>query len=340
MTIKWLVCALKRDFVRSLELTLKSKMTGQHALVLAGRPLAVLMVLFLFPLAGYAYSLVLKNGRRVEIPDRFVVRESSLIYEAAPGISVSLQIATIDIEATELANREAPGSFFMHQAFTTQADESSTTAKRSQSPAKNVTNRDLEKFEQERLRNDETYDRDHQRRGLPSREELRRMERESEQRLKEFARDFEADRARTEALQAQVDILSLRQPAMTNSQVPPYGIWNGPYASYDGWPNGYYNGLYSWPPVVLVDSGFGFGQFGRGFDASFGFGQFGRGFNNGFGFGQFGRDRGFFRHENRFRIIRPPQGLFPGGFFGGRTGNSRIQRSFGTIGTPGIRTRR
>jgi hypothetical protein len=332
MTTKWLLRALEGAYMRSFKLTLKGKMIGREALVFAGRPLAALMILLLFPLASYAYSLVLRNGRRLEIPDRFVVSQSSLIYETAPGMSVSLQIATIDIEATERANREGPGSFLTHQAVTTQPVESSSALKRSQGPTKNITNRDLEKFEQERIKNDEIYDRDHQRRGLPSREELRRMERESTQKMKQLASEVEAERARTQALQAQIDMLAIRQLATPNYQGP------------QGYGN--YDGLYGWPGAILLDSGFGSGGLGRrGFDVNFGFGQFERGFDRNFGFGQFDRgfgqfDRGFFRPGNRFRTIRPPRGLFPGGFFAGRSGNVRTHRSFGGIGTRGMRMRR
>jgi hypothetical protein len=330
MTTKWLLPALKGAFIRSFKLNLKNKMVGRDTLVFAGPPLAALMILLLFPLAGYAYTLVLRNGRRIEIPDRFVVNQSWLIYETAPGMSVSLQIAAIDIEETELANGESRGTFFTHQEETAQPVESSSRLRRSQGRAKSVTNRDLEKFEQERIKNDEIYDRDHKRRGLPSREELRSMERESEQKMKQLASEVEAERARTQALQAQMDMLSIRQLAMPNYQ--------GPQGYYDGSPNGYYNGLYSWPDAIVLDGGFGFGEFGRGFGRNFGFGQFNRGFDLNFGFGQF--DRGFFRNGNRFRTIRPPRGLFPGGFFADRSGTPRIRHSYGVIGTRGIRTRR
>ena len=304
MTTNWLLPALKGVFIRSVKLTLKGKMIGRDALVFTGPPLAALMILLLFPLAGYAYSLVLRNGRRIEIPDRFVVSQSWLIYETAPGMSVSMQIATIDIEETELANGESPGSFFTHQEVTPQPLESSSPAKRWQGRPRSVTNRDLEKFEQERLKNDEIYDRDHKLRGLPSREELRRMEWDSEQKMKQLANEVEAERARTQALQAQLDMLAIRQLAIPNYQ--------GPQGYYEGSPNGYYNGLNSWPPVVLADGGFGFGRF----------------------------DRGFFGGGNRFRVIRPPRGLFPGGFFAGRSGTPHIRHSSGVFGTRGIRIRR
>src|SRR5215216_4975577 len=57
-----------------------------------------------------AYTVVLRGGRRVEIPATFTVTKWTLTYEAAPGINVTLQISTIDIAATERANNEPPGA--------------------------------------------------------------------------------------------------------------------------------------------------------------------------------------------------------------------------------------
>jgi hypothetical protein len=53
----------------------------------------------------------MRNGRRVEIPNTFTLTDSTLTYETAPGIQVTIQTAGIDIAATESANRQAPGSF-------------------------------------------------------------------------------------------------------------------------------------------------------------------------------------------------------------------------------------
>jgi hypothetical protein len=158
------------------------------------------------------------------------------------------------------------------------------------------------------------------------------MERESEQRMIQLASEVEAERARTQALQAQMEMLAIRQLAM------PY--YQGPQGYYDGSPNGNYYGLYSGPGAIVLDGGFGFGEFGRGYNRGFGFGQFDRGFDLNFGFGQLNRGRGFFRDGNRFRTIRPPRGLFPGGFFAGRSGTQGMRRSSGVIGTRGIRIRR
>jgi hypothetical protein len=158
------------------------------------------------------------------------------------------------------------------------------------------------------------------------------MEWDSEQKMKQLANEVEVERARTQALQAQMDMLAIRQLAMP--------FYQGAQGYYDGSPNGYYNGLYSGPGAIVLGGGFGFGGFGRGYNRGFGFGQLDRGFDLNFGLGQFNRDRGFFRDGNRFRTYRSPRGLFPGGFFAGRSGTQRIWGSSGVIGTRGMRMRR
>jgi hypothetical protein len=57
-----------------------------------------------------AYTVVMRGGRRIEIPAQFSVTKTTLTYEAAPGIQITLQMAAIDITATERANNETPGS--------------------------------------------------------------------------------------------------------------------------------------------------------------------------------------------------------------------------------------
>src|SRR6185503_13309130 len=73
--------------------------------------MAVGLVL-LFAIAASAYTLVFRNGNRMEIPDDFTLTRTTLTYEISPGFNKSLQLTLIDVAATERANREAPGSFY------------------------------------------------------------------------------------------------------------------------------------------------------------------------------------------------------------------------------------
>src|SRR5829696_7732096 len=76
----------------------------------ATRLALALALALLLPVLASAYTVVLRGGRRVEIPATFTVTKWTLTYEAAPGINVTLQMATIDIPATERANNEPAGA--------------------------------------------------------------------------------------------------------------------------------------------------------------------------------------------------------------------------------------
>src|ERR1041384_3311291 len=75
------------------------------------RSLAVFAFLFAYAIAASAYTVVMRGGKRIEIPSTFSVTNSTLTYEVSPGIQVTLATAAIDIPATEKANNELPGSF-------------------------------------------------------------------------------------------------------------------------------------------------------------------------------------------------------------------------------------
>src|SRR6266853_1264151 len=63
-----------------------------------------------FVCAASAYTVVMRGGKRIEIPSKFLVTTTTLTYEAGPGIQITLQLAAIDIPATEKANNETAGA--------------------------------------------------------------------------------------------------------------------------------------------------------------------------------------------------------------------------------------
>ena len=65
-----------------------------------------------FAMAASAYTLVFKNGNRMEIPDEFTITRMTLTYEISPGFQKTINLSLVDIAATERANNEAWGSFF------------------------------------------------------------------------------------------------------------------------------------------------------------------------------------------------------------------------------------
>jgi len=44
-----------------------------------------------------AYTVVMRDGRRVEIPNEFAVTNSTLTYDVGSGMQVTIQLNTVDI---------------------------------------------------------------------------------------------------------------------------------------------------------------------------------------------------------------------------------------------------
>ena len=193
-----------------------SRPAQERPLPTAGRPVAFKRRLLLFaflltlaaPLSAEAYTLVLRSGRRVEISDRFDVTREALVHEVAPGVRVAVRLEHIDIGATERANGEPAGTFLGRIA---DAPGQSPGAQRPHARTRVVTNKDLEVFRLERLRNEADYERLRAERGLPSMEELRRRDEERDRKFIEEARRIEAEQRRAAEYEAlRGELLSLR----------------------------------------------------------------------------------------------------------------------------------
>jgi hypothetical protein len=141
-----------------------------------------------------AYTVVFRDGHKIEIPSVFTVNTTTFTYEAAPGINKTLQVVLIDVAATERANNEASGSFFKH------APGDVVASPLPQSHAQHtLTNRDLESSRQRRIQSEQSYERRRIELGLPSIEETRRRQAMEEESLVEMARRRAADQASDEA---------------------------------------------------------------------------------------------------------------------------------------------
>ena len=255
-----------------------------------------------------AYTVVMRNGRRVEIPNTFTLTKSTLTYETAPGIQVTIQLAGIDVAATERINGPPAGSLL---AKASEPKPAAAPVQTTRTPAaRSVTNQDLEVYRRARLQNE----RERQDLGLPSIEDRRREVEEIDNRTQEQIRDMRSReelefwRNRAMALETQ---MSASHAQINNLRNQPSDYpWAYPYG------------------VGLVTSGFPFG-FVDGFH---GFNKFG--FNN-FGFNRFGFNNGFkshfpghFRGRLLFTTPKPAGGCggrggFGGGFRGGMRGGRR-----------------
>ena len=133
------------------------------------RFLTAVCLLFMLGVTTNAYTVVMRSGRRVEIPARFTVTKTTLTYEASPGVLITLQMGAIDIPATERANNESTGSLLGRAA---QQKESPRTAESTRAgrpkASRSVTNRELETFARARVESDLAYEQKRKELGLPT----------------------------------------------------------------------------------------------------------------------------------------------------------------------------
>jgi hypothetical protein len=128
---------------------------------------ATVLLLLACAVTTSAYTLVFRDGRRMEIPSEFAVTRTTLTYEISPGFSKTMQVILIDVAATERANNEAPGSFFKHKEEAVVDNQSTPPASRT------VTNRDLAAVRQRRIESEQAYETRRKELGLPTVEETR-----------------------------------------------------------------------------------------------------------------------------------------------------------------------
>jgi hypothetical protein len=170
-----------------------------------------------------AYTVVMRDGRRVEIPDEFTVTNSTLTYRAGSDIQITIQLNTVDIAATERANGQPMGSLLLRASAPKEVPK--RTVQTRPLANRSITNRDLEAYRRVREKSELEYEKRRKELGLPSMEERRKeaaeiQERTREQLLnmraqEEGAEEYWRSRAtplRTElaAIAAQIDFLRRR----------------------------------------------------------------------------------------------------------------------------------
>jgi hypothetical protein len=221
------------------------------------------MFVFLLPAAASAYTLVLRSGRQVAVPDDFRVTPAAVIYETSPGFFVTVWLANVDVAATERANAEPAGSF--KRRIKQEADGADETAVQSAVKAerragtKVLTNKELEPLRLRRESQEAEYERTRRQRGMPSKEELRRRFEEQDRRLREMSLQMEAERAEAELESVRADLVNVRRElGLRLSQQA------GGYAPDYAYPS--YYPYYFAPPVQVIPR-FPFGRrggYGRG----------------------------------------------------------------------------
>ena len=171
------------------------------------RGLFVVVFLALTVSAVNAYTVVMRDGRRVEIPNEFTVTNSTLTYAVSNGFQVTIQLNAVDIAATERANNEGHGSLLR------KANAPKVPVERaSQNVAqRSITNADLEKYRRARVEGEKEYESRRVEMGLPTPEERRREVEAIQDRTLEQVRNMRAQeealwRSRAEALRAEMAV--------------------------------------------------------------------------------------------------------------------------------------
>src|SRR5688500_255790 len=132
--------------------------TGPHPCYIAFHQVRCLMFFRRLLVAGFlliftataasAYTVVMRNGRRVEIPNSFTLTKSTLTYETAPGIQVTLQLTTIDIAATERVNGLAAGTFLN---LASKPEAPAPAQPQRPTATRSITNKDVEVYRRARI---------------------------------------------------------------------------------------------------------------------------------------------------------------------------------------------
>ena len=126
-------------------------MSGNH--VLRGSIFKLVLaaaLVCLLPNVISAYTIVMRDGRRLQIPDDFVVDRATLTYRVSETIQVTLQMSAIDVVATEKVNGEAPGSLWRHRVTGTKTSATPNTQKTG-GTRRSITNLDLEAYRRVRI---------------------------------------------------------------------------------------------------------------------------------------------------------------------------------------------
>lgn len=245
------------------------------------------LFLVLIATVANAYTIVMRDGRKIQIPNHFTVTNTTLTYETAPGIQVTIQLASVDIAATERANGQAPGNFMAPQA---RPQAPAPVQTQQPAAARSITNKDLEVYRRARLESE----RERIELGMPSMEERRRevedIDARTQQQVEEIRSREELDFWRNRAMTLETQ-MAATQDQMRDNQFTGYP-WAFPI---DG-------------AVVPIGDFHRFNRFGilNRFD------KFG---NHKFGFSRFGfNNPNFFQHfptnfRGRLRVI----GRFGGG---------------------------
>ncbi len=163
--------------------------------------LFVLSFLLLFSVSINAYTLVMRGGRQIQIPNNFIVTTSGVTYEIGKGINITVQLTNIDVKATEKANNEHEGSFLARIVFEEQTpkQEPQIQTQTEQRAVKTITNASLDTYIRAREKAEAEYEKNRVAMGFPSREEIQKRNEEDLKAMREFRQKQMQQQAQDEA---------------------------------------------------------------------------------------------------------------------------------------------
>ncbi|MBL8152152.1 MAG: hypothetical protein JNN15_19695 [Blastocatellia bacterium] len=111
------------------------------------RILLLFMCLLLSPAIVNAYTLVLKDGRRIEVREQYRIVNDIAVFSLSEGSRFSISLEKINIEETERANSKEVGSFLKNATDPAKlADKESNPLAEAKQSHKKLTNADFEKY--------------------------------------------------------------------------------------------------------------------------------------------------------------------------------------------------
>lgn len=115
-----------------------------------------LSLVILLPLITEAYTLVLKDGRRVEVREKYRIVSDIGVFTLPEGNRFSISLDKINVSATELANGENEGTFIKNASEPTKISDSTNSNDKqvvdedpiaaSRPMARKITNSDFERY--------------------------------------------------------------------------------------------------------------------------------------------------------------------------------------------------
>jgi hypothetical protein len=185
-----------------------------------------------------AYTVVMRDGRRVEIPNEFAVTNSTLTYDVGNDIQITIQLNAVDVVSTERINGESQGSL-LQRATAPEAPVVRTPQTRRAGAGRSITNADLEKYRSARVENEKRREE----LGMPSLEDRQREVAAIDERTVEQVRSMRAQeeaylRSRADALRAEMAINEARFGSwpQRSEEIPLSYSWGGfpAFSSFDG----------------------------------------------------------------------------------------------------------